>query len=142
MVEGSLGIDVTSPVSVNNAHPVVPEVKHRYWQAIWYVLVALFVFIGVRPHAESPPPGNADLFGHAIINLVLGLVASKGFMFPRAYVIALLGLAVVGASIELLQSFSPNRESAISDLVANFAGIFIAFAIICLVRSKRRGGRV
>ena len=99
--------------------------------------MALFVFVGVRPHAEPPPPGNADLVAHATINLVLGLLALKAFSFPRGYAAALLGLAFVGGAIELLQSFSPNREPAVSDLVANLAGILLAAGVAWGVRKRQ-----
>ena len=111
--------------------------KPRYWQILWLGLVALFIFIGVRPHEEPPPPGHADLIVHATINLVLGLLAFRAFSFPRPYMLVLVGLVAVGGSIELLQSFSPNREPAVSDFAANLFGIAVAAVLAKLLHSRR-----
>lgn len=109
----------------------------RTWQLLWLVLVALFLYVGLRPSDTPPPPGQADLLAHAAINLVLGLVAAKAFPASRAFLYALLALLGVGGAIELLQTFSPNREPSLADFLADAAGLAVAYAV---VRGLGRGG--
>lgn len=101
---------------------------------IWRLLLAIallaYLFIGVQPHAEPPPPGNADLFYHALLNAVLAGLAWMAFSPGRPFRLSLVGLAAAGALIELVQMISPNREPSFADFGADVAGLALVAALV------------
>jgi VanZ family protein len=49
----------------------------------------------------------------------------------RKYVLgALLGLALAGAGIEILQSFMPGRTPSLTDMLANITGLALAWLVV------------
>ena len=100
--------------------------KQRTWQYLWFALLALFLYVGIRPSSTPPPPGYGDLIAHAAINLILGAIAYKAFSYPRPFAAALVGLLAFGGIIEVVQSFVPNREPSFADFLADLVGVAIA----------------
>ena len=102
----------------------------RVWRLLFAIAVLAYLFVGVQPHSDPPPPGNADLFYHALLNAVLGGLAYKAFRPGRPFLLSLGGLAALGGLIELIQMISPNREPSFADFGADITGLLLVFALV------------
>ncbi len=68
------------------------------WRLIFGIALLAYLYVGVQPHSAPPPPGNADLFYHALMNTVLAGLAWKAFAPGKPFYRALVGLAAVSSS--------------------------------------------
>lgn len=80
-----------------------------------------------------------DAFGHAglfaTLCLLLYVAFSRWLPSYRALVIAMTIALLIGASTEVYQFLVPGRGPSLSDLMANYLGIFVV-AFIALSRMK------
>lgn len=102
----------------------------RIWRLLFTIALLAYLFVGVQPHSAPPPPGNADLFYHALLNAILAGLAYKAFMPGRSFRLSLVGLAAVGGLIELIQMISPNREPSFADFGADVTGLLLVFVLL------------
>ena len=56
---------------------------------------------------------------------VLALSGGVGFKGWRALLMVGIGLVVLGAGLELVQSVTPDRDGSIYDALANFVGVAV-----------------
>lgn len=101
------------------------ELKRAWRVAIWssWGMAAGFtVLASLSPRLVLPGPAGTDLVAHAIAYAALSvpplLVCRRG---PA--LLLLLGIGLLGLSLEGAQSFVPGRHPGLLDLLANLCGI-------------------
>jgi VanZ family protein len=99
-----------------------------WWLAGAWVLVGIVVFLSLLPGLPPVAVHVSDKLGHTLAYLTLTLWFCG--MYPRSrYVQVLLGLLLLGASLELIQSTLGSRSGDWLDLGANAAGIGLGIGL-------------
>ncbi len=97
------------------------------WRGVgWFGIALLLTLSLVRPPTVEMPVEDADKLGHCLAYFVLTgwygqLFAARGDFLKRAA-----GFVVLGALIEVLQSFTGYRSADWRDEVANATGVVAA----------------
>ncbi len=89
------------------------------WLTIGWCLVALIVWLSLKPPGDGPALIN-DKLAHLLAYFGLMLWFSK--LYPRHLLVAMAILAL-GAALEVLQGWSGYRDMSFADLVADALGI-------------------
>ena len=108
----------------------------RYWvrlrpafQIMFYVTVALGLYLGMRP---TPPP--VAFSGMAVLYHAGGLFTCTILSYmghPRwQWWVRLVLMSAVGVAVEMVQSFYPTRSADVYDLYANSIGVAVGLATI------------
>ena len=92
--------------------------------AFFIGLVAV-IALSLLPQESLPEIDTWDKLNHAFAYGVLAVAGGLGFKGGRSLLMVGLGLVVLGAGLELAQSFTPNRDGSIYDAVANLVGVAI-----------------
>jgi VanZ family protein len=94
----------------------------RFWWGVGLALVAFVVIVCLVPNADLPSTPTDDKLNHFIAHFVLA--AWFAGLVPRnRWWLLLAGLLVLGAGIEIAQSFMRlGREGDVRDELANFVG--------------------
>lgn len=101
--------------------------------------VGLVMALSLAPASALPPLGLWDKFEHAAAYALLAATGCIGFASRRGRIAVVIGLAVYGGAIELVQPVvSASRESSVADWVANLTGIGIGYALARLIESLIR----
>lgn len=117
-------MDQFFPFSRATWHPGRACIR-RLLRIAFYGTGGLVAALSLLPSTTMPPTSLGDKVEHVIAYAVLGLlgVASSPRGVTRAAAWrTILGLAMFGITIELLQSFSPGRSPDALDAVADIAG--------------------
>lgn len=111
----------------------------------FFAAAVLVAAVSLVPSTTLPPTSIGDKVEHVIAYAVLGLLAAASS--ERGVMRVILGLAVFGAAIEMLQAFSPGRSPDLLDVVADVAGAGLGCGLAILLRhmtsllfDKRAGG--
>lgn len=102
--------------------------------------------MGATPGASMPTVDSWDFlsfdklahfFVFAVLSflLILGFSKQYTFLFIRynAVIVAVVFSFVYGLSIELVQTFIPDRGAELADIVANSLGVFIGWLAFYLI---------
>jgi VanZ family protein len=101
------------------------------WALVGASLCLVF-WLSLSPSDEIPTVNVSDKVEHAVAFLLLTL--AYGLMFPRRRVAVILGVALLGVSIEVLQAVMPfNRQAEFADLVADAVGIAAGLMMLRLL---------
>lgn len=101
------------------------------------LLVSGVAWLAFTPHPPPEADTGWDKANHALAFATMALVAWRGWPaqgFARVAA-ALLGYGVL---IELVQAFVPGRSSEAADVLADAAGLLIAWALSRLFRRRPR----
>ena len=100
------------------------------WLAAWLVIAALLLV----PFGIPPAPGRGDLLVHLLMFGGLALTALGFCRTPSALIVAALGTAVGGGTLEMAQGLVPSRFADPLDALANVLGAALgcALAIVLL----------
>ncbi|HLJ46980.1 MAG TPA: VanZ family protein [Bryobacteraceae bacterium] len=108
-----------------------------------FFVVCLIVVVGGCLLPGSSPVLNAidklpltDKEMHFGAYFVLSFLASFGHRNLRTAILYAIGLAVVGAAVELIQNFVPGRSPELLDEVANVTGILFGSLVGRLAATK------
>ncbi len=93
----------------------------------WCAVIAVGV-VSLLPRETLPETGLWDKLEHAAAYAILCVAGVVSYPRKRARLALLIGLAMYGGALELLQSFVPGREASIADVIANTFGVVIGFA--------------
>lgn len=114
------------------------ELKLRFiWMSIGYALVALVVYLSVtsNPVDTGMEIPYMDKFFHMLAYFVLMAWFAQIYHDKlRRNIIALIFIAM-GIALEYVQSFDPARMFEFEDMVANTAGVALAY-FLTLTRAK------
>lgn len=116
------------------------------WRAVgWFGIALLLTLSLVRPPSVEMPVDNADKLGHFLAYFVLTGWYGQLFAARRDFLKRAAGFVVLGALIEVLQSFTGYRTADWRDEIANTSGIAAAvlatrWAVLgeALLRFERR----
>ncbi len=103
--------------------PGLPLKRLVFWCAV--IAVGL---VSLLPRETLPETGLWDKLEHAAAYAILCVIGVVSYPRKRTHLVLLIGLAMYGTALELLQSFVPGREASIADVIANTFGVFIGFA--------------
>ena len=104
----------------------------RLLRIAFYGASALVAVLSLVPGTTLPPTSVGDKVEHVIAYAVLGLLGAASS--ERGVVRVILGLAVFGTTIELLQIFSPGRSPDPLDAVADIVGAGLGCGLAILLR--------
>jgi VanZ family protein len=113
--------------------------------AFLYLFIAgttAVVAFSVLPGQGMPALGISDKIEHIVAYALLGLTGGLAFPTPKASILLLVLLPMLGIALEAVQLLSPGRSSEVKDALANGAGATIALLPILIVRfglSRQRG---
>jgi VanZ family protein len=101
----------------------------------FFVLLAIFIFLGLTPSPENTIPMFNDKLMHCSGYLMAGI--SISFAFPRSALLTrALFLIAFSIGIEIGQHFMPPRTFDAYDICANSTGVFLGLALITVVSRK------
>ena len=98
----------------------------RLWFGLGLLACAGLVYVCLMPQPPQPDIRHFDKFEHALAYCVLG--AWFAAILPRRYLRVCIGLPLLGATIEVLQSLTGYRSGDVLDMVANIIGIGVGLA--------------
>ena len=87
--------------------------------------VLAVIALSLFPHETIPETGMWDKLNHALAYGVLAVVGGLGFKGWRSLLMMGIGLVVLGAGLELAQSFFTDRTGSVYDALANFVGVAV-----------------
>ncbi|MBL8659023.1 MAG: hypothetical protein JNM75_04620 [Rhodospirillales bacterium] len=97
--------------------------------------VGLITALSLAPASALPPLGLWDKLEHAVAYALLAATGCTGFVSRRGRIAVLIGLAIYGGAIEVVQPVaSASRESSVADWVANLTGIGVGYVLALLIR--------
>lgn len=104
----------------------------RLLRIAFFAAAALVAALSLVPSETLPPTSIGDKVEHVIAYAVLGLLGAASSQ--RGVTRVILGLALFGAAIELLQAFSPGRSPDPLDVAADIAGAGLGIGLAILLR--------
>lgn len=104
----------------------------QLWRGGFYAASTLVAVLSLVPSAALPPTSISDKVEHVIAYAVLGLLGAASS--ERSVIRVILGLAVFGIAIELLQTFSPGRSPDLLDVLADIAGATLGSGLVIPLR--------
>ena len=117
----------------------------RAWRFVFWLGVAAICAVSLLPQEHVPQTGLIDKWQHVAAYFAVMAVSYPAYppLF-RLEVRAASGLIILGAVLELIQSFLPDRFMSLADTFANVAGVALAVVLARLLARVscryRRGG--
>jgi len=103
-------------------------------------LLAIITVLALYPRLTLPEPeqtlGSTQYYNHVLAFVTLQVTGAIAWGLQRHLIS---GLTLYAVTLELAQSLSPGRETALDDLAASLAGMAIGYG---LVRLSRRASRL
>ncbi|MCC6707730.1 MAG: VanZ family protein [Gammaproteobacteria bacterium] len=99
------------------------------WRLLAWLGVAVVLWVSLIRISQNIGFAQADKLVHMSMYASLMLCFSRGYarrLWPRVA----LSLAVMGASVEYLQSLTPYRSASLEDEIANLLGISIMLWLV------------
>jgi VanZ family protein len=107
-----------------------PRLQKKYWWLsvgmVWWVLIAVLSLVS-SPYISMP--GNTDKLYHASGYAVLMGWWLQLFPQPRTRLVLAAIFILFGVAIEVAQSFEPLRHFDVLDMLANSAGVLLAWLL-------------
>lgn len=101
-----------------------------FWRLAFWFSALVVGYGSLLPGDSLPPLASSDkllhLVGHG------GIAFCAALAYPSRWRWLLLLLPLYGAGLEVLQQWVPNRAFDWQDMVANVAGVVLAFAVVAL----------
>ncbi|MCB0737912.1 MAG: VanZ family protein [Bacteroidetes bacterium] len=96
----------------------------KIWKAAYIFCLLSIIILSVLPSSRESI-GHLDKFLHAFVYFTISVLAIKAFNWSFAQVFLInFSLSVL---LEVVQYFIPSRDFSFLDMVANAAGIILAF---------------
>ena len=105
---------------------------HRLSRIAFCMMCVAVAVLSLLPSAALPPTSIGDKAEHVIAYAVLGLLGAASS--ERSVMRVILGLAIFGLAIEMLQTFPPGRSPDPLDVVADLAGAALGCGLTILLR--------
>ncbi len=108
------------------------------WRSAWILSTCVITIGSLMPLREPPPLLPSDKWQHLLAYGVLSWLACKAANRSQR-ALWLLGTAMVGVIIELLQGLTGYRFFEWGDLLANGVGILLGALLFLIVERYRNG---
>ena len=106
--------------------------KNKLFLVLFIILIIAITVLSLLPPKSGLELGKSDKLNHflayAILSLNFGFISSN----IRSYFIGIPFLIAYGLLIEFFQGLVPGRDPSFYDALANSAGVFSGFFVICL----------
>lgn len=101
-----------------------PEAATRlpWWRAAFAAALVGILILALRPSHGMPSFSHIDKLQHAAAFIALWTIGQRAGLRQPAWLLAA-GLLVFGIVIELAQSFTPDRQPSLGDVLADGLGI-------------------
>ena len=100
----------------------------KLYRGAFFVALVAILILSLTPGDSLPGVGVSDKIQHLTAYAVLGALAILGYR-KTPWTRVALALIVLGASVELAQSFVPGRHSEWLDGLANAIGTMIGLGL-------------
>ncbi|MFC1535016.1 VanZ family protein [Thermodesulfobacteriota bacterium] len=91
---------------------------------LWFFSILIVFYLSLIPQVETPIDFKySDKVWHVLTYLWLSFLPYVGFEYRKKALLGSLLMIVLGVGLEFGQSFIPEREATISDLIANNIGV-------------------
>lgn len=98
----------------------------------FYLLLALYTYLGLTPHPENSVPVFNDLLMHFTGYIVAAF--SVSFARPRWLLWQRAALLIsYSFAIEIGQHFNPPRTFSMADMLANSSGVILGLCVVLLL---------
>ena len=94
-------------------------------KSAFFIGLVAVIALSSLPQETLPETDTWDKLNHALAYGLLAVSGGIGFKGWRSLLMVGIGLVVLGAGLELVQSVIPDRDGSITDAVANFVGVAI-----------------
>ena len=117
--------------------------KNHSWMTFFVGLLAVII-LSVIPAEVFPNLWLPDILGHMAAYAALALAGGIACRSARSLFMLAAGLALLGASLELVQALLPTRDASGYELLANIVGIALGLAAASLTNMliSRRSSRI
>jgi uncharacterized protein YfiM (DUF2279 family) len=108
------------------------------WRRLFWVAVVAGIVLALVPAREDAQHWfpHSDKVEHAIAFAVLVGLGWRGRF--RSMLRLSIGLVLLGAAIEVAQSFTPTRSAEWGDLFADAAGITLGWCVVTWIERRSR----
>lgn len=96
----------------------------NWWKSSWFILVAIIVYLSLKPAEQKNLIEVNDKVGHFLAYFTL-VIATRIFFPNWKMVGAMIFSFTLSCILEWLQNFVPGRSVSIWDVVANGTGVFM-----------------
>lgn len=100
--------------------------------AQFYILLAIYTYLGLTPHPENSIPVFNDLLmhftGYSVAAISISFARPSWPIWQRAAFLIIYSIA-----IEIGQHFNPPRTFSGMDIIANASGVFLGLLIVTLL---------
>lgn len=103
------------------------------WRGVFAAALAGILVLALRPSHGVPLFAHVDKLQHAAAFIALWALGWRAGLRQPVWLLAA-GLLVFGVAIEVAQSFTPDRQPSLGDVVADAAGIALGWWLL-----RRRG---
>ena len=101
------------------------------------MLTALVIWLSVQAPGEGPGLPIWDKLQHFMAYAALGFTGSLGFSGKKPTIALALGLVLLGAALEVAQSYVPARDMSLGDGIADLLGVIFGVGLGYLVTRRR-----
>ena len=127
--------------SVNNSNLVAKQKRRQAipllaWRLVFGICVLTVLVLALMPTDAPIPSTGWDKSNHLLAFSVMALLGCRAY--PGRTMAVLAGLLVYGASIEVLQFFTPNRSVDGYDLAADAVGLALGWGTGRLAQAMRQ----
>jgi VanZ family protein len=106
----------------------------------FFGLTALVIWLSVKVPGEGPGIPIWDKLQHFLAYAVLGVTGALGFPGKKPAFVLALGLVLLGAALEVAQSYVPARDMSLGDGIADLLGVIFGVGLGYLVTRGRLVG--
>lgn len=128
---GLAGVQLLTPQAMTDQHPAPKRTQVRKAaRVLFWILAGVIAILALYPRLTLPEPqviqGVMPYLNHVLAFSVLMVVGTVGWGLRRSLVV---GVTLGAIGLELAQTFSPGRQTAMTDMLASLAGVALGYAL-------------
>ena len=99
-----------------------------FWRAVFWFGVIVLCGVSLVPQQDLPQTGVLDKWTHVAAYFVVMAASYPAYLSarPLSEIAISIGLVVLGAALEIVQGFLPDRIMSLTDALANAGGVLLA----------------
>lgn len=108
---------------------IISQSYTKFWNICFWLLLFIILILTLMPSSPKPISINQiDKLYHFIAFMVFAFVYRLAFKQTKIFLIFMFSIAL-GAFIEIVQYYLPNRSFSFADLIADILGAFVGLLI-------------